>query len=150
MHFSGFLLLLPAALVRSASLAESSNGIQTWTVTRLDYHYMTEHPGFGPPHTEWPEDRKFASEISFDISIPDGEAPSGSWKYTCEANWEHGVLPDRGSKCVGDQTSGEDVMFWVSPCKCPNGLNSRESREVLIACVCRADSWAGATGWVAG
>lgn len=110
-------LLLSAVLAHPASFPASEDDSQTWTVTRLDYHYMTEWPGFGPPHTQWPDDRVFMSEISFGVQIPDVQAPGGTWNVTCEGQWKHSVLPDSDFECFAEQGPREDVVFWVGPCK---------------------------------
>lgn len=117
------LLLLPSlAQAIPASSVISQETTQVWTVTRLNYHYMTEWPGFGPPHAEWPEDRKFKSELSFDVQIPDAKAPNGSYKFTCEAQWEHSVLPESGLMCDEEQDTGQDIGFFVAPCQCASAL----------------------------
>jgi hypothetical protein len=46
-HIPLLLLLLPLAFASYSS----DNDTQSWTITRLDYHYTTEYPGFGPPRT---------------------------------------------------------------------------------------------------
>ncbi|KAF2447230.1 hypothetical protein P171DRAFT_483278 [Karstenula rhodostoma CBS 690.94] len=60
MHLSLLLFLSPLAIASPSS----SNDTQTWTITRLDYHYMTDDPGFGPPRTQRPGTRRRVSDTA--------------------------------------------------------------------------------------
>ncbi|KAJ4356363.1 uncharacterized protein N0V89_004395 [Didymosphaeria variabile] len=104
MQIPPLLSLLPLAV----SSPSSDNDTQTWTITRLDYHYMTEYPGFGPPHMPWPVSAIFNTTLSFDVSIPDATAPHGSWIATCELGWEHASLPGTFVACREQKGEAED------------------------------------------
>ncbi|KAJ4297572.1 hypothetical protein N0V90_005465 [Kalmusia sp. IMI 367209] len=104
--------LVPVAICLPTS---SSADTETWTVTRLDYHYMTAWPGFGPPHMPWPPESYFNSTISLDVQIPNGSR--ANWTVTCETSWPNGTLPTGGFGCLAKGTK-EDL----------EGLGSVESR----------------------
>ena len=78
---------------------------------------MTPHPGIGPPHTPWPDDKKFPSSLSLDLLMPDASAPSGAKNVTGSAEWEYGVLPEGWLEC-----EGKGVVFGVGECELMVGI----------------------------
>lgn len=48
----------------------------------------------------WPASAVFNTTLSFDVSIPDTDAPNGSWKAACEFNWDHAPVPEAFAECV--------------------------------------------------
>ncbi|KAF1978001.1 hypothetical protein BU23DRAFT_550122 [Bimuria novae-zelandiae CBS 107.79] len=153
---SVFLLLLYVALARPASHVSSEDDNQTWKVTRLDYHYMTEWPGFGPPHTEWPEGRKFNSTISLDVQIPDELAPGSNWVYKCDMNWEHSVLPGISADCIPQSIHKhvhDNVAFFVEPWQIPGkdlppGSPAEMPFSLTIQKTSVTQSWGPARRWL--
>ncbi len=109
------LTLLPfAATVFGLPTAIIPSDPETWTIPRLDLHFMTDNDGL--PSGGWPASLPhFNSTINFDVQVPFvPHDDSGDFTTNCQTSFLNGTLPVGNISCTGTPWD-EPFSFSMTP-----------------------------------